>query len=628
MRSCSHTVRYIDARILTGVVSVPGTTDRSIIVIHAMIIGIITVLCVLMLPWIYGFSLFPDEFGYWATAANAIGWDWAPVASIGSYYSFGYGWILTPILVLFRDPIISYRAAVILNLLCQILGYVLLCDTGKRLMPHADDRSRVILCGIAATYPAWSFYTQMTMSESIMFCLYILSVWCMMRYLEKPALIRMIGLFAVLGFMCCVHMRTVGALIAAVMVIIIRALVQSGTSIRREKLIGGIAIGIAVAVVALCVWRDIRMQHLSSLYGYATESDIAVNSMSGQIGKIKGLLSLRGIGMFIASLSGKLLYLGCASFGMAYIGFHALAGETLDGIRGHFAGRWGTSPREMSDDPSNVARLYLTAYVILASIGQILITTIYLIGSASANSDRLDLYLHGRYDDYIIPILMVYGIYRLMEHQGRRVRETAVAAMIMIVLVVIAMIVINANNTGMRNPHRELMIGMSYLARDAGRQSDWYVPAEVGLAIAVMLLIWVTVRVYCRSKVVLWLIAIIVIQAVLAYVSSDTMIRRGQGNIYGDIQLSGHLAEQTAHRHGRIVDIYEDGDVEYIDVIQFCLRDETVVPITVRAEETLDTAALSTDDYVLVDWESQYRPLLDEMYEYGYEMGHFALYHD
>ena len=593
-----------------------------------MNIGIIAVLCALMLPWIYGFTLFPDEFGYWATAAEAVGWDWSPVASIGSYYSFGYGWILTPVLMVFKNPISAYRAAIVFNLLCQIVGYVLLCDIGKRLMPKADDRVRIILSGIAATYPAWSFYTQMTMAESVIFCLYVLSVWCMMRYLGSPGMIRLICLIAVLGYMCCVHMRTVGALLAALTVIVVRAIVQSGTRVKREKLIGGLIIGIAAAVVALCVWRDIRLQHLSGIYAYADDSDIAVNSMSGQIDKLMDLLSLRGIGRFMVSLTGKVLYLGCASFGFAYIGAHCMTSEMLDGIRAHYAGRWGTAHRDTDREGSDPSGLYLIGYVILASIAQIIITNIFLIGSADADAERLDLFLHGRYDDYIIPILMMYGIYCVLIKKGQCVRDIVSSGVIMIVLGLIATMVIRTNHNGMRDPHRELMQGMSYLVRNGVRQDNWYVMAEVGLSVFVMVFIWIFIRTYKRSGAILCLMTIIVVQALLAYVSSDTMIRQCQGFIYSDIQLSEHLSELTGSKDGRIVDLYEDGDTEYADVLQFCLRDKQVIPITLRDGEELDLSLISDDDYVLVDWESPLRAQLDGMYTYGYEMGHFALYYN
>ena len=46
----------------------------------------------------YGFIFFPDEFGYWAHAAKAAGYDWSEMVSLGSYYSYGYSLILFPIL--------------------------------------------------------------------------------------------------------------------------------------------------------------------------------------------------------------------------------------------------------------------------------------------------------------------------------------------------------------------------------------------------------------------------------------------------------------------------------------------------------------------------------------------------
>ena len=54
---------------------------------------------------IYGFSIFPDEFSYWAYAAEAAGCDWSEVISLGSFYSYGYSILLLPIFMLCKDPI-------------------------------------------------------------------------------------------------------------------------------------------------------------------------------------------------------------------------------------------------------------------------------------------------------------------------------------------------------------------------------------------------------------------------------------------------------------------------------------------------------------------------------------------
>ena len=74
---------------------------------------------------IFGFSLFPDEFGYWASAAGFLGYDFSEVCSISSFYSFGYSLILIPILKLFSDSIIAYRAAVVVNLLLHITSFLM-----------------------------------------------------------------------------------------------------------------------------------------------------------------------------------------------------------------------------------------------------------------------------------------------------------------------------------------------------------------------------------------------------------------------------------------------------------------------------------------------------------------------
>ena len=78
---------------------------------------IVLLTCVLMygIGRIYGFIIYPDEFGYWASAARVLGYDWSKIASLGSYYSYGYSILLIPILFLFHNPVAAYRAAIVVN---------------------------------------------------------------------------------------------------------------------------------------------------------------------------------------------------------------------------------------------------------------------------------------------------------------------------------------------------------------------------------------------------------------------------------------------------------------------------------------------------------------------------------
>ena len=58
---------------------------------------------------------YPDEFGYWASAANWIGYDWSGLTALNSYYSFGYSLLLVPVLKICSGAVMAYRTAVALN---------------------------------------------------------------------------------------------------------------------------------------------------------------------------------------------------------------------------------------------------------------------------------------------------------------------------------------------------------------------------------------------------------------------------------------------------------------------------------------------------------------------------------
>ena len=68
---------------------------------------------------IYGMSIYPDEFGYWANAAQAAGYDWREITSLGPYYSYGYSLPLFPVLKFAGDGVAAYRIAVFMNVLAQ-----------------------------------------------------------------------------------------------------------------------------------------------------------------------------------------------------------------------------------------------------------------------------------------------------------------------------------------------------------------------------------------------------------------------------------------------------------------------------------------------------------------------------
>ncbi len=122
---------------------------------------------------ICSFTLVPDEFGYWASAAKAVGYDWSEVASMGSYYSFGYSLILVPVLFVFRGGVMAYRAAVFINALLMCAGVFALKGITDRLFCNTDPVRASLYSGIAVLYPVWIFYMQMTMTEALLNFLFL-----------------------------------------------------------------------------------------------------------------------------------------------------------------------------------------------------------------------------------------------------------------------------------------------------------------------------------------------------------------------------------------------------------------------------------------------------------------------
>lgn len=135
------------------------------------------------IPYIYN-----DEFGYWATAAHIRGYDWSNVFQNISYYSYGYGVILSVFLFLFQDTGAAYIAAVGLNAVWLVGSYICLLAIAKRMAPERGILFRAILafaCTVYSNNVTQSFYTW---PENFLFFLFCLIVYLLYAIREKPTL--------------------------------------------------------------------------------------------------------------------------------------------------------------------------------------------------------------------------------------------------------------------------------------------------------------------------------------------------------------------------------------------------------------------------------------------------------
>lgn len=571
----------------------------SYIAVVAVTLVSLVCLCMYGIQGIYSFSLFPDEFGYWAGAAKVLGYDFSEITSIGSFYSFGYSLILMPVMKIFSDSVLAYRAAVVVNLLLQVSSFFIFTKIADRLFENTDRLTGAILSGIAVLYPSWVFYVQMTMSEALLFFMYTLVVFLMVFYLDNPSVYAGILVAIAAIYVYSVHMRTVGIPIAVICTILFDCVLrQKRHGSGKCFLIAGMSVSLIICGFILCLF--LKKYMIGVLYSGGAKNVTAINDYSGQMSKFAELFTVAGIGRFFAAMSGKVLYLGCASFGMGYIGIYALVKRVIR---------------------KDVKALF----VLLASLFQFVVMCIYLIHSADVVEERYDLFLNGRYIDYVVPLLTVIGMNEVL-HCRVNIRIIASLVSVMISSAAISCMVVLRNKVGMRDPHGMLMVGMSYFMDEKNVRPARTIIISTVFALLVMFVMMGIALFYQKSGNFYVLCIIHLFLIGLSYNACDHFIYIGQSYIYGDIQVADEIAGLRKEGHsGDVILVYEGG-LEYIDTVQFRLRDEHIGVIYAGIRGEL--SKLKDDDLVLVDYESDLNAELSKKYDSSWESGHFELYYN
>lgn len=553
---------------------------------------------------IYGFFIYPDEFGYWASAAKILGYDWSEVASLGSYYSYGYSLLLIPLLAFLKEPVMIYRAAVGVNiiLLCASMGILasLLKRASKQYIE--DDKKYVLIAAFASFYPACIFYMQMTMTEVLLSALYISLIYIIFLYQQSNKLSILLAAALLIVTIYSVHMRTVGILIAFVLIIIFHEI--------REKESGKRLLFVLGVLIGLLFLSHYSKQVIEqSVFRGASVEALEVNGYGGQWDKLRHLLSFEGLRLLAISLIGKVLYLGLSSFGMFYYGMYRLVKESFEYIR-----------RKTSN--------YLSLFILLSVIGQILITSIYTMEGA-----RIDTLTYGRYNEYFLPVIIAFGCLHLMKrgsenNQERRKKIGRVILSFLFFLIIEGTAVVCILHEIER---RELtviqgyfMIGMSYLLKDNN-----FLPRQFYLQ-AYLLGAFLTVAVVFlflaagKKKKYQFLIAIgIFLEVMLGIQASEHYIYPYNSLSYHDLKLAGEIRSMVIEDESIV---YIDcGGIQHVDLLQFALWD---IPIEVIRDIQADKMDLPYDGLIISDIRGQYAEELEEKYDCQKKSSRFVLYYN
>ena len=339
--------------------------------------------------------ILPDEFGYWAQAANMAGMDWREVVSKYSWYSFGYGFLMLPIMKLVPNPIAAYRVLTGINFLLLGISPLLIYQILSHICREQDKKKLAVISGAAMLYVSYLTYAHTTMTESLLTFLYVLLAYGLYRWFAEKSVGNFVIVLLTAGYMYMVHMRTIGILLATAFLMCLSAF-GDGQQKKGKKAFRIAAVIVGITLVLLL--QNMGKAGLINSVGSETYTALTKgNDYAGQWGKIRFLFSVKGIGYFLAGFFGKIFYLGCATFGVYYWGMAYLfqkAKELLVCLR-------------QKDAYQKESWLYF--WLLLSHIAALLITAVYCM-----RTNRLDGILYGRYHENTLPFIIAFGIVALL----------------------------------------------------------------------------------------------------------------------------------------------------------------------------------------------------------------------
>lgn len=512
--------------------------------------------------FLYGFSLFPDEFGYWSPAATAVGYDWSEITALGYYYSFGYSIILIPVLAIFKGGVVAYRAAVFVNALIRCVSLFFLYGIVRRLFPKNSRMCKVLAVTVGVLYPVWTYYMQMTMVESLLASVYILICYLAIRYFEKPSYRRMAALITGLAYLYYLHMRTIPVFAAGIIILVIHAVNTDKET--KQRYIRAIII-ILSAVVVIVAGELIKSTVMDAVYAHSNSRQLSTNDYAGQVGRLEILLSPFGWLAILKSMASKLMYLGMSSFGMVYVAIVYLCSKTKTYI-------------------------YTRCFVLATAMAQILLIAVANTGG------RLDGLPYGRYIEHINPVFIAIGICTLAgaTHRYRYFLCSLIYNAIATIITIIWSV-----SAGTDNMHPFCIAGISYLWDEWDLTIVQKYLIALGLSTVTMLIVYIAVRLLSENNRCRALSAAILIlmEIVLGMHLSHMYVYPSSRADELDGRIVRYISDNSTEPPTVIY--LSEGNPPYVDVVQFGLNDIPVHVVRVRSRyEEIDD--LNTEDIMWV----------------------------
>ena len=321
----------------------------------------------------------PDEFGYWTAAAYINRYDWSGVAAFNSYYAIGYGFILSICQRLF-DGIYMYRFALALNGIYLGIIYLLLIKIANRLFGSEDVN--YLISFMCCLYPSFLANSLSTQPEIFMALLIVISVNTFLYLIDKVSVFRLCIFVSTLGIGYCIHQRMLAVLLAGVISCILLLLREKG----KKRILYFIIMFMVLSIILLLGVR-LKNELLNTMYYKSVSTQ--VNDYSGQLEKVKGILSFEGAKRFILVLASQLWQLSTASILFVLYAIYEMLLQFYSMIK----------KRHIN------SKMYVYIYIFLCFCFSWGISAVFM-----RTGGRIDSPIYGRYIEIVLPVILLIGV--------------------------------------------------------------------------------------------------------------------------------------------------------------------------------------------------------------------------
>ena len=253
------------------------------------------------------------------------------------------------------------------------------------------------------------FQAQTTQAEILLFFLFCLMVYILLKFLETGSLFSGLLTSVISAYMFMVHMRCIAIWVAW----IITVLLLFG---KKQYHKGCILLILILGILLL--WAGLMMKNVIKENAYLTssaeekvgEEELAVvenntNEFSGQVENIKRLFTMEGLKQFIVGYLGKIYYLCVSTF---LIIFWAVRYLVLC-IKDFFM--------ENRKDQTVQRSAFFSFFLLLSLILTVAVSALFMI-----TVYRQDNLVYGRYNEHILGPFLLIGLMELTKEQEKDAR--------------------------------------------------------------------------------------------------------------------------------------------------------------------------------------------------------------